>query len=358
MKQALHVFKKDVSYLRYDIGITLLAVLAFTVAGVHQQRVLGPFLPVAWWFLIARVIHAEALVGDRQFWLTRPYEWKSLLGAKLLFILIFVNLPLLMADAVIIRAAGFSIAHEMAGLLWTQVLLLTAFVLPVAAFSAITSGLQQLLFATLLVVMGMLGRFITNSWINWGSPWFELEWVRTYCLVAQLAAAAAVIVLWQYARRNTFGSRIAAGATVVVLLASSSLLPWNAAFALQTHFSQRNIAPASIRVDLDSDRKWLGHIYSAERDQIVAELPLQISGVPAGAELKPNGLEVTLRAPGGETWVVNQPPPDAFNFEAGIISLRAAMGSAFYTKVKNQPLQLRGTLFFTLYGTSKAPAFL
>src|SRR5256885_7885270 len=48
-------------------------------------------LPLAWWTLIARVIHDEVLPGDNQFWITRPYSWKSLLGAKALFILAFIR---------------------------------------------------------------------------------------------------------------------------------------------------------------------------------------------------------------------------------------------------------------------------
>ena len=133
MKQALHIFKKDVRYLRYEIGIALLAALAFCFAGVRQGPpmpgvapnqgtgfgVLAILLPVTWWFLITRVVHAESLVGDRQFWLTRPYEWKSLLGAKILFIVVFVNFPLFVADAVIVPSFGLSLSHERAGLLWT-----------------------------------------------------------------------------------------------------------------------------------------------------------------------------------------------------------------------------------------------
>jgi hypothetical protein len=352
MKQALHIFKKDVSYLRWDIGITLAATAVFTLTEIRHMAALGMFLPVAWWFLIARVIHAEALPSHRQFWLTRPYEWKSLLGAKLLFILVFVNLPLLTADAVIIHAVGFSVGREAAGLLWTQVLLLMAFVLPVTAFAALTSGLAELLLATLLVVIVIVLWLFTSLWMHWGlSPWFELEWVRTYSFVTQLAGAAAIILVWQYARRNSFATRRVAAAMVMVLLASNSLLPWAAAFALETHLSRRKAAPAAIRIDVDSGRKWLGHIYAAGQDQMVVELPLQISGIPVGTELKPNGLTVTLRAADGEKWVVNQPPPDSFDFKAGIPSLRATMGGAFYEKVKDQPLQFRGTLFFTLYGT-------
>ncbi len=367
MKQALHIFKKDVSYLRYDIGVTLLAAAAFTFAEIRHVPALGLLLPVTWWFLVARVIHAEALPGHRQFWLTRPYEWKSLLAAKVLFILVFVNLPLLTADAVIVQAVGFSIAHELTGLLWTQVLLLMAFVLPAAAFAAITSGLAELLRVTLLLVVAIVWQMIAGWRIHWSPPWWELEWVRTYCLVAELAAAALIILLWQYARRNTLATRTVAAATLVALLASSWLLPWSMAFALETHLSGQHsaalknqaaaltlAAPISIGIDLDSERKWLGHIYAAEPDQMVAELPLRITGIPVDTELKPNGLAVTLRAADGETWTVNQPPPESFDFEAGITSLRASMGKAFYAKVKDQPVRFRGTLFFTLYGNKRS----
>jgi hypothetical protein len=356
MKQALHIFRKDVRYLRYDIGITLLAAMVFILAEMRHLSALGMLLPVTWWFLIARVIHAEALPGHRQFWLTRPYEWKSLLAAKILFIFVFVNLPLLTADVVIIHAVGFSVGREVAGLLWTQVLLLMAFVLPAAAFAAVTSGLAELLLATLLVAMGIVLRLITGWWIHWGSPWFELEWVRTYCVIAQLAAAAAIILLWQYARRNTFATRAVAAGAVVVLLGTGWLLPWTMAFALQTHLSRQNAprAPIAIGIELDWERKWLGRIYPAEQDRMVVELPLRISGIPTGTELKPNGLTVTLRAADGETWIVDEPPPDSFDFEAGIISLRAAMGNAFYRRVKDQPLQFRGRLYFTLYGNKQS----
>ena len=60
-----------------------------------------------------------------------------------------------------------------------------------------------------------------------------------------------------------------------------------------------------------------------------------------------------LRALDGEIWGINQPPPDSLNFEAGITSLRAVMGKTFYAKVKDQSLQLSGTLYFTLYGNKQ-----
>ena len=114
MKQALHIFKKDVRYLRYDISIALLAAVVFAVSKILV------ILPAVWWFIIPRVIHLESLVGRRQFWRTRPYEWKSLLGAKLSFVFTFVNVPLFVADAAIVHNAGFSIGSSIPGLLWTD----------------------------------------------------------------------------------------------------------------------------------------------------------------------------------------------------------------------------------------------
>src|SRR5260370_21474314 len=96
MRQVVHIFKKDVRYLWYEIAITL---------GLVVMLVFYPLLefmvPIAWCNLAARLIYAEPLPGDRLFWVTRPYSWKSLLAAKALFILVFVNLPMSGADIII-----------------------------------------------------------------------------------------------------------------------------------------------------------------------------------------------------------------------------------------------------------------
>src|SRR5579872_1708348 len=102
MRQALHIFKKDTRHLRWEIAISLalLAVFAFTEAlpdrkpSSHSEGL--TLLPaLAWFFLITRVIQSEALTGDKQFWVTRPYSWKSLLAAKIFFLLAFITLPLM-----------------------------------------------------------------------------------------------------------------------------------------------------------------------------------------------------------------------------------------------------------------------
>ena len=166
MRQALHIFKKDVRHLWFEITMVICVVAAFTFTGSRRALwLMDPatnriaawtlvmiLLPLTWWTLIARVIHDKALPGDSQYWTTRPYSWKSLLAAKTLFILAFINLSMLVADGMIVRAyglPGLPLGKELAGLLWSQVLLAVVFVLPIATLSGLTTGFVQLIFAVL-----------------------------------------------------------------------------------------------------------------------------------------------------------------------------------------------------------------
>jgi hypothetical protein len=135
--------------------------MLFGIGGVFSSRFLSGLvvvlLPIAWSFLIVRAIQGESLVGDRQFWITRPYEWKKLLVSKVLFVLIFVNLPLLILDLFLLARAGFTPARYIVGLIWMQGLIILFFVLPVIALATVTATLVQLLLGVLVIVLYMVG---------------------------------------------------------------------------------------------------------------------------------------------------------------------------------------------------------
>ena len=69
MRQTLHILRKDVRYLWREICLVLALDAMFVWIEMHS--------PDPWWaemlltvaagYLIARLIHAEALPGDRQF---------------------------------------------------------------------------------------------------------------------------------------------------------------------------------------------------------------------------------------------------------------------------------------------------
>src|SRR5262245_43089392 len=108
--QALHIFRKDARALRWEIALILVlhaALVAATTrpwnrgAAVPALSVALP-IPVASIFSIARLIHTEPLPATRQFWITRPYRVTSLALAKLLFFVVFLILPFLASQSLIL----------------------------------------------------------------------------------------------------------------------------------------------------------------------------------------------------------------------------------------------------------------
>src|SRR5713101_1744578 len=84
MRQALHIFKKDVRHLWFEIAVVISVVAAFTFTGARRALWLADpvtnritawtlvmiLLPLAWWTLIARVI------------MTRPYQGTASSGSR------------------------------------------------------------------------------------------------------------------------------------------------------------------------------------------------------------------------------------------------------------------------------------
>src|SRR6266550_1977942 len=126
MNQILHIFKKDARRHWPEILISLALLALFTRRELHPWKNLNAFSSLSpyffilagryitpatiffWAFLIIRVVQGESLVGDRQWWVTKPYEWWNLLAAKLLFILIFISVPLFHVQLLLLHQFGKS----------------------------------------------------------------------------------------------------------------------------------------------------------------------------------------------------------------------------------------------------------
>ncbi|MGA2770621.1 MAG: hypothetical protein ABSG26_07380 [Bryobacteraceae bacterium] len=363
MRQALHIFKKDARHLWIEIAVTLLVVAAFTFTSARRafwmadpvvnRNVAGMLLtfllPLAWWILIARLVHAETLPGDRQFWTTRPYAWKSLLAAKALFVAAFVNLPLLAAHIAILLAYGFNPLAEIPGLLWSQVLITAVLVLPIAALSALTTGFVQLLITGSVLCLALVAWNIGMPSAGLDAGWRALEWIRSYYEIAVLALAALAILVWQYARRRTAAARWLAVAAVV-LMALDVLIPWTAAFALQSRLSKQPIDPASLRIDFDSAKQWAARALIEKGDRVWIEIPITIAGIPAGMSPRYDGAIMAIEASDGSTWPADQQPWSHVTTRDQVLWLQATVDGGFYRKVKDQPVKLRGAMYLTLYG--------
>ena len=117
-----HIFKKDFKLLWSFI--LLAALLHWINALVYYQRglfsndvtleMLSEYLPelalFASMFLIAAIVHLDAIPGVRQDWLIRPVPRGALLLEKFLFVLVAVEGPVFVANLAEGLADGFSLA--------------------------------------------------------------------------------------------------------------------------------------------------------------------------------------------------------------------------------------------------------
>src|SRR5215472_16328108 len=103
MSQILHIFRKDVRHHWIEILLCQAALVAYcwnevrswserSFAGDSLAQFIVVLVPLTLSLFLLRVVQDEFLVGDRQFWVTRPYQWKKLLVKKALLLLVFINL--------------------------------------------------------------------------------------------------------------------------------------------------------------------------------------------------------------------------------------------------------------------------
>jgi hypothetical protein len=377
MRQALHIFKKDVRHLRLEIAVAISVVAIFTLNEVRHvfwlmrgdtgrttaSGLVVLLLPLVWWMLLGRVIHSEALPGDRQFWITRPYQWQSLLGAKVLFFLAFINIPMLIADLVILRAYGFSIGSELSGLLWSQALLTIVFILPVLALSALTTGFPQLVFAILApaaIAVGLAVVFTrTRIPLRFVMvvPWFAIggyaggyEWVKFSFAILVFCAAVPLILFWQYSRRRTTISRSFAVAAGILAVLGFALISIDASLMIQNWFSKEQVDVSSARVVPDLSNEELPRAFRQWPDSVGVQIPLQVMGLPPGTKVRVDRWTESIQATDGSKWNSGDFSWQNVDGTDQRFIVQTDLNGASYKKLKDGPLKVRGSVYLTLFG--------
>ena len=161
-------------------------------------------MPLSWWLLIERIVHAETLIGDKQFWITRPIDWKSLLSAKLLFLLIFLYLPFAIAQCIELNRAGFPILPALPGLLFLLILVTGILVVPLFTLAVLTRNFTR----SLLTLLGLL---LAVAALAYAADKFEPNSVSTpysdRFSIPVLLVVGGFAIVFQYARRMTWLAR-------------------------------------------------------------------------------------------------------------------------------------------------------
>jgi len=344
MHVMLHIFKKDLRRLWWGIAIALvIQIAAAWMDAVENVAVpLHELLVVTWAVLLALAVHEDPLVGDGQFWLTRPARWRVLLASKLLFALAVVHVPTFVADIVVLAARGFRPWEWLASLLTKQLLLAAVLTLPMIALAAVLRSFAHLALAAIGILgLTLLGsNFIRSPF----GPWAGVENVRYVLMAVVFGAAAIAVVWWQFARRRTWRSRLVGIAGVLGAALIFALVPpiflarVRATFdpaAATISFHVRNPAP-------DPNVFGAFQYYGAFPGFEAVSVPLAVSGIPAGIQGLFGAPSVDIIAPGGEhlqslvgyiahDWLILQIP------------------RVSYQRLKNAQVELRGVAPGILY---------
>ncbi len=308
MTQALHILRKDLRHQRIDLVLylSLLALLGFLIpnlwAGRWSSNEMMPLLlslvkmalPITWLVIIARLVHAEALVGDRQFWTTRPYRWASLLTAKLLFLLLCIALPYLAMQSALVLYAGLSPLS--AGFLIDAGMHLLIVWVPMFLLAALTATVVTTFFTTLataIVWLAALAMFIGSQ-----GPVADAPFTRPL-LATIFAAVFCALLVSLYKHRNIFQIRILLGSAALVFLLLivfvSKVSPASLGTLLLNLRYHRN--PSQYHLVYDSSTP---HTAKEEgfRDLRYASLPIQLEGLPSGNRLHGAVVQFRLDAAG------------------------------------------------------------
>lgn len=361
MRQAFHIFKKDVRYLRNELCLLLALDVIFAWLETNPLNAwwVETLLPIAATYLIVRLMHAEPIPGDNQFWITRPYRWDSLAGAKLLFILVFVELPIFVAQLLILIANGFPLAATLPGLLWTQVLLVFGVWLPIAAIAALTSGIAAFLFSLLIllaIVFSAQQTLFLSPHLRQTIQWPDaVEWLRDSILVIAIVVIALWILYVQYKSRRTPLSRAFAIGAAALAMAAYWYVPWSFAMPIQSWLSKRPSTGASIEIALGpkSKQQFFQPRWS---DQVHVNVPIVVKGIPDGVEVRSDTLAVTFQGSDGRTWksgltgMTWRPNGSGLTIFDGPV----LMERTFFDAESAQPVTLRASLYLTLFGNSRA----
>ncbi len=363
MGQILRIFRKDVRHFWIEILASFLALSAYIWRVLHEwadplaasdlpnflHGLLMALVPISWCLLVVRAVQDESLVGDRQFWVTRPYEWRKLLAAKGLFVLLFVNAPLFIANVIFLRNSGFSPTRCLVGLLWIQLSIAIVLILSAASVSAVTSTFVQVILWTLgigayIAALASVSSLIPDSHIPTSSS--DSSDVISMGL---FASALLGIVLWQYTQRRPWIPR-AFIVGVALIIGGLALVPTTdtqisrayppLAAGEQLPFQLNSIPPKPSTEDQSQ----------AGRKKVELSIPVQFAGVAADSLVVVAGTRVTIRTRNGEQ-LTSKWENDDWEVWPGeqTSDVPLVIDSTFFEQTRFVPANMRITFAFAEY---------
>jgi hypothetical protein len=378
-----HIFRKDARLL-WPITALLAALQICAAVPQHlidqgmrtsQLAMLSELLPalalLGIMVVVVVVLHQDPIPGARQDWLIRPIRRLDLAIAKLLFVLLLIQLPLWVIDVGVTLADGFALPAACLAAAARNLQVFCEFALPAMMLGAITRtfveafivavagfilfvGISQITLSELLGLSQSIGET--------GAAWI---FNAAFDLIALFGAATVLAV--QYSGRRTILARWlvgAAGALLIFVL----FLPWPVAFSMQSALSPEPTAARGITVEFDPQAgRYRLPLGAAPAVASALHLPLRVSDLPADsslfmdrADIRIMGLDGTTLYAGKSTISFNGRGAiydGRFEVRAGrnegrlhAVDQRIYLPAEVYARLANRPVRMAIDYSLTLFG--------
>ena len=249
------------------------------------------------------VVQLDPLPDDRQDWLVRPIWRRDLLLAKLLFVILFLHLPMLLADTLQGVASGFPLDQTLAAAAKLNLSRLIAFTLPALAIGALTRSIGQMLGLGLVVFIAALavigGATLALEFFSGGFGLLIGDTLAGFVLgTVLLLGGMATILGLQYFRRTTMAGRLLLGATIILGFAAQILMPESPAYALENWLASAPGQALDVSFAPQAGRFPAGvgmpDFVRRGDGQALVLLPLSFAGIPPGREVVAENIHVAL----------------------------------------------------------------
>lgn len=363
MMQALHILKKDLRSNRILILFSLLPVIAEIWIAPYQWAIPLPsngwspldilrqvctllliLVVICWTILIARVVHAESLIGDRQSWLTRPYSRASLLAAKLLFVLLTISLPLLVLHAIVLAEAGFSPLQWLPHSLINSAAIFVGLLLAFLTIATITSNLLR----TILVLLGLLLLLLLNLPLAFltgiGTDAMPSHLVPVANQVADILFCGGAIVV-QYRYRKT---ALAVALLIADLVVSSVMIPWADLQRIEVNRAYQPISAqeaAGYQFQYDAARalSYSTPPPTTPFDLRVVAIPLHFKNRGPEYGMRLDGMRYTLESADGRHWQSSWKAAwaEPMTIDSNTNNLELKLPASVYSRFAAHPVRIR-----------------
>lgn len=351
--QPLHIFRKDALHLWPEtiISTALLVALAWmepqswTATGEPSTATvllalglgfLKFLIPIAWLVLCSRLVHDEELVGDRQFWITRPYTWYSLLSSKVIYLAVFIGIPFLIMQMWLLHHAGMYPTHVIPAMLKNFVIVAAVFLLPLLAIAAATATFIRYISSVLVGVIYLFAVVIFCAFM-WSDK-LDAPYLNyiLFPLVGLMILAALIVQYWL---RKTLIARLLLVSVPLIFIVFAILAPSN----LLSDHRYPNVSVGKVTLDTSAQHQQpAGRLFSIEH-KVILQLPVQVElpGMSDETFVQVQRYRATIDGPNG------------FHFASDWIGTRASFASAessyvlplplpekVYNQIHNQPVAL------------------